>query len=286
MASPVKILADSTCDLSQQLRTEYEIDLARLYITLGDKNLTDGLEVLPDDIYAHYEKTGELPKTAAYSVADYAELFGSWREKGYEVVHISISQNLSSSHQNACLAAQDMDGVYVVDSRNLSTGSGHLAILGSILAKEGKSAKEIYDILVDASHKVDASFVLDTLAFMAKGGRCSNFTALGANLLKIKPCLEVKNGSLGVCKKYRGSLAKCHQQYVADRLSDPDDIDTRLLFITNSGIDESIVELVTNEVKKHVNFERIEYTRAGCTVSSHCGPNTLGILFFHKGLFD
>lgn len=278
----IKITADSTCDLTPELLDRYDVELVPLSVILNDKLLKDGLEVTPDDLYRHVEATGNLPTTSANSVGEYQDLFARLSPQHDAVIHINISAEFSSCYQNACIAAEEFDNVYVVDSRNLSTGHGHVVIEAALAAQRGMSAPEIVDFLNDLTGRVEASFVLDQLAYMVKGGRCSAVTALGANLLKLKPCIEVKDGKMGVVKKYRGSFAKVLGEYVKDRLDSREDVLYERIFITYSSEMPEIVDSVRDAVKQYGSFAEVLETRAGCTVSSHCGPNTLGILFIRK----
>ena len=280
----IKISSDSTCDLSQELVDKYDVNIVPLYIVKDGKELVDGVDIVPQDIYDHVANGGTIVSTAAVSVADYLTVFGKLREEYDAVVHFCISSEMSCCYQNACVAAAEIGGVYPVDSRNLSTGIGLLILEAAEMAAKGEmTGEEIQSAMDERREKLDVSFILDTLSYLAKGGRCSTVAALGANLLSLKPCIEVKNGAMGVGKKYRGNLVKCLLQYVKDRLDGRDDIDTRRIFITESGgyTDEE-VEQVRQTVLACQPFAEVLHTNAGCTVSSHCGPTTLGILYFHK----
>ncbi len=280
----IKISSDSTCDLSQELVDKYDVNIVPLYIVKDGKDLVDGVDIVPQDIYDHVANGGTIVSTAAVSVADYLTVFGKLREEYDAVVHFCISSEMSCCYQNACVAAAEIGGVYPVDSRNLSTGIGLLILEAAEMAAKGEmTGEEIRSAIDERREKLDVSFILDTLSYLAKGGRCSTVAALGANLLSLKPCIEVKNGAMGVGKKYRGNLVKCLLQYVKDRLDGRDDIDTRRIFITESGgyTDEE-VEQVRQTVLACQPFAEVLHTNAGCTVSSHCGPKTLGILYFHK----
>ncbi len=278
----IKITSDSTCDLSPELLTRYNVEVLPLSVILNDKSLRDGLEIDPEGIFRHVTETGSLPTTSANSVGEYQDQFARLSPQYDAVIHINISSEFSSCYQNACIAAQEFENVYVVDSRNLSTGHGHVVIEAALAAERGMSAPEIVDYLNDLTGRVEASFVLDQLAYMVKGGRCSSATALGANLLKLKPCIEVKNGKMGVTKKYRGSFDKVLCDYVKDRLEGRDDILYERIFITYSSAMPETVKAVRALVEQYGNFAEILETRAGCTVCCHCGPNTLGILFIRK----
>ena len=283
MAKKVKITADSTCDLSRELIDKYDIAIIPLHILLGERSLLDGIEVQPQMLFEHVSATGELPKTAAVSELEFAEFFKGWLDQGYEVVHVDISSEFSSCYQNARLAADGLEGVYIVDSRNLSTGVGHVVLKGAELAAEGLCAKDVHDRLVEAVPKLDVSFVIDTLEFLRKGGRCSTVAAISANLLSLKPCIEVKDGLMGVGKKYRGTLKRCFAEYVKDKLAGRDDIDTHRIFVTHTVTeDRELVEHIKEIIAGTHDFDEVIETTAGCTVSGHCGPNTLGVLFFTK----
>lgn len=279
----VLISTDSTADLSKELLEKNNIRVVPLYINLGEKSLADnGVDIVPDDIYAYVKESGKLPTTSANPVGNYEDVFKADVEAGYDVVHLNISANFSCTHQNACLAAEDLDNVYVVDSRNLSTGSGLLVLEAAEMVQKGMSAKEIAEELKNLVNKADASFVLDDLTYLHKGGRCSSVAKLGANLLKLKPSIQVKDGAMGVAKKYRGEYKACVEQYVKDKLADMDSINTKRIFVTHTKCDDDIVKLAVDTVKACGNFDEILETTAGCTVTTHCGPSTLGVLFFRK----
>ena len=280
----IKICADSTCDLSPELVEKYDIGILPLYIVKDGVSLADGVEICPQDIFDHVRGGGAMCSTAAVSVADYEAFFTEQRKNCDAMIHFHISSEMSSCYQNACIAAESVPGVYPVDSRNLSTGIGQLVLLAAEMAAEGSmSAEEIYNAILDKREKLDVSFVLDTLLYLRKGGRCSAVAALGANLLSLKPCIEVHDGAMGVGKKYRGTLGKCLVQYVRDRLEGRDDIDLKRVFITDSGgFAQEELDAMEAEVRRCQPFEEILHTHAGCTVSNHCGPRCVGILYFHK----
>ncbi len=282
MAEKIIITSDSTCDLSTELKERYGIKIIPLGITLGTEVFRDGIDITPDDIYAHHEKTGELPKTTASNVGECIDFFKPFVDEGYSVIHFTISSTMSSTYNNTCMAAEEFDNVYVIDSKNLSTGGGLLVIAAAEMAKSGMAAEDIVKGINALAPCVDASFVIDSLEYLYKGGRCSALSVLGANLLKLKPCIEVKNGSMGVGKKYRGVYGTVLKQYVEERLQNPEDIDTSRVFVTHAGCDAQIVEDIVNQVKATGLFDEVFITRAGCTVSSHCGANTLGVLFIRK----
>lgn len=276
---PVKILSDSTCDLSPELIHKYEVEIIPLYINLGGEVIKDGIGVSPLDIYRYVGRSGVLPGTIASSVEDFRQAFEAWLEKGYEVVCHTISSDMSCTYQNACIAAEGLEGVYVIDSRNLSTGIGHVVINSAILARRGLPAAEIYKAQQELTPKVRASFVIETLDYLRKGGRCSSLALLGANLLKIKPSIVVEDGNMHLGRKYRGVLQKVIEEYVDDQLEGRSDIRKERIFITHTGCSKEIVDTVRERIAKHMQFDEVIETIAGCTITSHCGPNTLGILF-------
>ena len=215
-------------------------------------------------------------------MGEYLELFEKYSGSYDAVIHISLSSELSSSYQNACLAANEFSNISVIDSRNLSTGQGLVVLKACELAQSASSVEEVISSLNDFTTKVEASFVLDQLGYMVKGGRCSAVAALGANLLGLKPCIEVKDGKMGVVKKYRGSFAKCLSSYVKERLANRDDLDRDYLFVTCTPVSDECIQTVESAVKECAEFKNIYWTNAGCTISCHCGPGTLGVLFVRK----
>jgi len=278
----IKITSDSTCDLSAEQLKQYDITILPLAVAMGGRDYRDGVDITPKDIYTHVSGGGDLPKTAANNIAQYQACWSQFLENCDAVIHLNISAEFSSCYQNARAAAAEFENVYVVDSRNLSTGHGLLVLKAAELAAQGMDAAEIARTLEALTEKVDASFILDQLEYLKKGGRCSSLAALGANLLKLKPCIEVKDGKMAVGKKYRGAYEKCLKEYVTDRLKDQTDLDLSQVFVTHSGIDEALVQVAVDAVKALQPFETLTVTTAGCTVSSHCGPGTLGVLFMRK----
>lgn len=276
------ISSDSTCDLSPELIEKYNVSIIPLGITLGDKVYRDGVDITPDDVYAHHDKTGELPKTTAANVGEFIDYFTELTKDGDAVIHFTISSSMSSTYSNACLAADDFDNVYVVDSQNLSTGGGLQVLAAAEMAQNGMDPADIVAELEKITPCVDASFVVDSLEYLHKGGRCSAVAMLGANLLKLKPCIEVKGGAMGVGKKYRGAYGRVLSEYVDERLQDVDSLVTTRVFVTHAGCDLEVVDAVVEQVKSKGIFEEVLVTRAGCTISSHCGANTLGVLFIRK----
>lgn len=282
MTEKILITSDSTTDLSSELIQRYNVVTLPLGVTMGDKVYTDGVDITPDMIYENYEKTGELPKTSAANIDQCIEFFKGYVEQGYSIVHFTISSQMSSTYQNCAIAAQEVGNVFVVDTKNLSTGGGLLVCAAGDMAKQGKGAQEIAEECTRLASYVDASFVIDNLEFLHKGGRCSAVAKFGANLLKLKPCIAVKEGKMSVVGKYRGNFASVLLKYVSDRIGDAEDICTDRIFVTHAGCDEEICQACVDEVKKLALFKEVLLTRAGCTVSAHCGRNTLGVLFIRK----
>ncbi len=282
MSDKILIASDSTTDLNHELIEKHNIKILPLGVHLGDTHYTDGVDIDPDLIYEYYEKNKQLPKTSAVNMTDFSAFFDKYTKEGYSIVLFTISSDMSSTYNNARLAAEAFEGVYVVDTRNLSTGGGLLVLRAAELADEGKSAEEIAGICSSLAPCVDASFIVDDLEFLHKGGRCSAVAALGANLLQLKPCISVKGGKMGVSKKYRGRFATVLKQYVAERIGDGSDIDLSHVFITHAGCEEQIYMQCAEQVKALSPSTKVHITRAGCTISSHCGKNTLGVLFIRK----
>ena len=280
----IKISADSTCDLSRELVERYAIGITPLYIIRDGQSLVDGVDITPDEIYDHVAAGGSMCSTAAVSVYDYVTFFRKELESCDAVVHFHISGEMSACYQNACIAAAEVGNVYPVDARSLSTGIGLLVLEAAELAREGKlTAQEIQQRMEQRREKLNVSFLVEQLDYLCKGGRCSSVAALGANVLSLRPCIQVKDGRMGVGKKYRGPYLKCLLQYVKERLGGRDDIDPHRIFITESGgLTAEEVARVEEAVRSYQPFEEVLHTRAGCTVSSHCGPRTLGILYFTK----
>lgn len=279
----IKISADSTCDLSAQIIEDYDISLVPVNVIVDEESFRDGVDITPQELFKYVEEEGKSCKTAAVNVFEYQNHFQELSSKYEAVIHISLGSGFSSCHQNAYLAAQNFSNVYVIDSQNLSTGQGHLVYEAARMAREGLEPQKICQKLEEMIPRVETSFVIDQLDYLQKGGRCSVLTAQGAKLLRLKPCIELAEGRMTVGKKYRGSFAKCLEKYVVDRLSNRTDIDYSRIFITHAACSQEIVNMVKETVEKLADFQEVIITEAGCTVSTHCGPNTLGILLMRKG---
>lgn len=282
MKSRVVIACDSTCDLNSELMERFQVKTLPLGVNLGGKEYLDGVNISPDAIYAHYENTGELPKTAAPNIQQFTDFFQEHTADGASLVFFTISSDMSSTYNNASIAADEFENVHVVDTRNLSSGGGLLVVYAGEMAAQGKNAREIADACSQLAQRIDASFVVDDLEFLHKGGRCSAVAALGANLLQLKPCISVKDGKMGVGKKYRGKFASVLQKYIAEQIGDASHIEPDHIFVTHAGCDQQIVEQCLEQVQKTAAFKEVHLARAGCTISSHCGRNTLGVLFIRK----
>ncbi len=279
----IKITCDSTCDLTPELYQRFGIEVIPLEVTLGDRVCRDGVDVTTAEIYDFAKKTGTLPKTSAISVGTYEDCFRRWTSEGYEVIHINISNKLSACHQNACIAADGMSGVYAVDSLNLSSGSGQLAMAAAEMAAEGMAAADIAEKLNEMRMRLDVSFVLQTLEYLHKGGRCSGVAALGANLLKLRPEIVVGNdGAMSVGRKYRGNMEKTVLDYVRGRLENNDNVVPGRIMVTHTDMPQEIVDKAVELVKSLHPFKEICVTSAGSTIGSHCGPACIGVLFFRK----
>ena len=279
MANKIIIASDSTCDLSPELIERYGIHILPLGVALGDKQYTDGVDIDPDFIYAHYEKTGQLPKTSAVNLVDFEDFITKHTADGASVIFFTISSEMSSTWHNAHLAVEASERAFVVDTRNLSTGGGLLVIAAAEMAEAGMEATDIVAKCNQLAPCVDASFIIDSLEFLYKGGRCSALAAFGANMLSLKPCIVVKDGKMGLGKKYRGKFGAVLPKYVNDRLGDASDVIKGHIFVTHAGCEPAIIEACVEAVKAIAPEAEIHITRAGCTISSHCGRNTLGVLF-------
>ena len=276
------ITCDSTCDLTRALYERYGAAAVPMGITLGDDFRRDGIDITNQDIFDYVAASGQLPKTSAISVGEYEDAWKPYLDQGHTVIHINLSSALSASHQNARLAAEELGNVHVVDSRNLSTGTGHLVLMARELLDAGKTAEQIVAALEEAREKLDVSFVLQTLEYLHKGGRCSGVAAFGANLMKLRPEIEVVDGKMQVGKKYRGNMEKTVLAYIRGRLEGREDIRTERIFITHSGCPQEIVDKAEALVKELHPFQEVLVTTAGSTITSHCGPDCLGVLFLKK----
>lgn len=278
----VRIVADSTCDLSQELLERYGVAILPLHILLGDDEFEDGRDIKPEEIYRWSDEHGTTPGTSAPSMESAIKLYREVYTEGDELICFSISGQMSTSGNVMRLAAEEMgiaDQVTVIDSENLSTGIGHLVVEAAIMAKEGKSAKEIVDRIETLRPLVRASFVVDTLVYLHRGGRCSGLAAMLGGTLHLHPMIVVENGKMHSSKKYRGSLSKALMAYARDLEPAMRKAKRDRVFITHSGCEQETVKMVQEFLEGLGIFREILETRAGGVISSHCGPGTLGILF-------
>ncbi|WP_295583558.1 DegV family protein [uncultured Oscillibacter sp.] len=278
----IKITTDSTCDLPAALVERHNLSVVPLGIVKAGKLYQDGVNIRPADIAAHVDAGGDITTTNAVNIADYEDLFRREAAKYDAVIHLNIGMGFSSCHQNARLAAEEVPGVFVVDSGNLSVGHGMLTLAAAEAAEAGRSVPEILDLLDTLIPRVEMSFVLDRLDYMKKGGRCSAVTALGANLLKLHPCIEVIDGRMSVTRKFRGSMEKVVADYVRDRLAGRTDIDRRRCVLVDSCQDDALAAVARQVLAEEGGFQEVLEAKAGCTIFCHCGNNTLGIAFLRK----
>jgi len=279
----VKITADSTCDLPPEIIEKHNIGLTPLYIIMDDKPYKDRLEISVSDIFNYVNSGKGITRSNAINISEYQEYFREWLKEYDAIVHINISSHISACNQSAVIAAEDFDNVYVVDSKNLSTGSGHIVLDAAIMAENGMSPADIVKELEKLIPKVDASFVIGTLKFLHLGGRCSSLAKLGANLLKLNPCIEVVDGKMEVGKKYRGAFNKIILQYVEDRLTGDYEIDPKRIFVTYPPtMSDELIKEIVEKIKSIRTFDEILCSEAGCVISNHCGPVCVGILYYRR----
>ncbi|MDO4564612.1 MAG: DegV family protein [Clostridia bacterium] len=286
MAKKVVLTADSSCDIGPELQEKYSVHFTPLHVIIGEKDFLDGVDIDSDRVYQLWNETKTLPKTSAVTVADYVSVFSSYVKQGFAVIHISLGSALSCTHQNAVLAASEFEDVHIIDSQSLSTGCGLIVCeVGERIAK-GLSAEQIVREVSPMVLKTSASFILDDLEFLHAGGRCSSLTQLGANLMNIKPTIRVLNdkcGAMSVGKKFIGKFNKCVIKYVEQQLEGRSDVVLDRLFITHSGMsDPGIIDAVKARALALQPFKEVHITHSSCTISSHCGPDTIGVLFLTK----
>lgn len=278
----IRITSDSTCDIGK-LAQERNIGIMTIEVNLDGKAYRDGVDITPEDIFKFVAEKKVLPKTSAPSIADYEDFFEEQLAYGDEILHFNISSKSSASHNVAVTASEKFGGkVHVVDSMALSSGQGLLVMLAADLRDAGKSIDEIEEIIIGCRERVNTSFIPDSLDYLYKGGRVSKMTMYGANLLKIHPCIEMEKGQLVGTKKYRGKMQVCIKQYVDDLHAKYPSYDKKRCFITHSTADPELVELAKERVKELFDFEEVIETVAGSVVTSHCGRNTLGVLFIYN----
>lgn len=278
----VKIISDSTCDLSPELIEKYGIKIMPLHIVLGDMEFEDGFSITPDEIYKWSDENNATPKTSAINMTYVIDFFRPIIEAGDEIVCFSISGEMSTTANVMRLAAEELDAedrIFIIDSRNLSTGIGLQVIEAAIMAQEGHSGLQISQYIADIIPRVRASFVIDTLKYLHRGGRCSGMAAFAGTALRLHPKIIVKDGKMTPTKKYMGNISRVIMNYVRDMENDLRNAKKDRVFITHSGCSKAIVSEVRKYLEELGIFSEILETRAGCVVSSHCGPDTLGVLF-------
>ena len=278
----VKIISDSTCDLSQELIERYDVQILPLHVVLGDEEYLDGVTITPDEIYTWADANKTTPKTSALGIDSTIEAFKPWIEAGDEIVCFAISGDMSTTVNVMRMAAQELeaeDRIFVIDSMNLSSGVGLLVVEAAELARQGKSGKEIADYVNALRPRVRASFVVDSLTYLHRGGRCSGAAALAGSALKLHPRIAVADGKMAPGKKYRGKMSKVILEYVKDMEADMLRAKPDRVFLTHSGCDEALLSEIRSYLESLSRFNEILTCRAGAVISSHCGPGTLGVLF-------
>lgn len=281
----IKIVADSTCDLSKELIEKYKIQIAPLHIVLGEKEYKDGEEITPDEIYAWSDEHEETPKTSAIGFEEVMKFMNPLVDTQDEMIVFTISGKMSTTVNVFRMVAEELeveDRVSIMDSKNLSTGAGLMVIKAAAMVQEGKSRTEICQTIEAMREKVKASFVVDTLTYLHRGGRCNSVAALVGGVLKLHPRIVVSGGAMSADKKYRGKMDKVILDYVADMKEAMLEADNERVFVTHSGCDQEIIDKVYAYLKELDYFEEILITRAGGVISSHCGPGTLGVLYVGK----
>lgn len=278
----IKITTDSTCDLPAWVLEQHHITVTPLGVVKGGRLYRDGIDIRTADIKAHVDAGGDITTTNAVNVADYEAVFRDAMEQYDAVIHFNIGSGFSCCCQNAKLAAEEVPEVYVVDTGNLTVGHGLIVLAAAEAAEAGRSVSEILAMAEDMVSRIETSFVLDRLDYMKKGGRCSAVTALGANLLKLHPCLEVIDGKLSVVKKYRGSMEKVVADYVRERLQNAGNVDTTRMWLVDTCEDDHLASIARDILREDGRFGQILEAKAGCTIYCHCGPGTLGLIFLRK----
>ena len=278
----IKIISDSTCDLSKELIEKYNIQILPLHVHLGEEEHLDGATITPDEIYAWADANNTTPKTSAASMTEFMDVFQPIIDNGDEIICFSISSTLSANYNVMRLAVDEMeaeDKIRIIDSANLSTGIGHLVIEAAILAQEGKSLDEIVEKIEAYKPLVSTSFVVDTLTYLHRGGRCSGVAALAGGVLKLHPKIVLENGKMDASKKYRGKMDAVVLSYAKDMEEDLVKAKKDRVFITHSGCSDAILGRVKEYLEGLNHFDEILTTRAGSVISSHCGYGTVGVLF-------
>ena len=278
-----KITCESSADLNQDMYKKYKIPVLPFRITMGEQDYLDGIDVTNNDLFEFFNETKQLPKTSALNEYDYDEFFGKEIKDCDGIIHISLSSQLSSTYSHAVESAKKFKNVYVIDSLSLSSGIGLQVMYALTLRDKGVPIEEAVELINARREHVQISFVVDKLNFLHKGGRCSALTLLGANVLSIRPSIQVKNGRMGVGKKYVGKIHKIIDKYIFDTVNDFSNPDKSLCFITYSSATDEMLNVARESIEKVGVFKKVIETTAGCTVATHCGPNTLGIIYYNDG---
>lgn len=276
----VVITADSAADLPKELAEKYDIKIMPMNVIVDGKIFRDGVDISPGVIFGYVEKNGEIPKTSAVSPGEYMDFFEPFLKAGNAVVHLSFCSELSSTHRNAKLASARLGDVYALDTRNLAGGISLLALKACGMRDKGCTAEEIIVDLKKLVPKARVSYLLNSIEFLRKGGRCSAAAAWGANLFSVKPCAAVVNGKIDVIKKYRGKGKAVRLQYANEQL-ESDNIDFETAFIYHSGVPEEELSTV-EEMAKQAGFKQVIIAETGCMISLHSGEKAMGIHFLTK----
>jgi DegV family protein with EDD domain len=282
MVKKIALTADSTCDLPKELQAKYNVTLIPLTITMGSGTYRDGIDLVYTDLFAYFDRTKQLPKTSAPSPALYQEIFQRLTDQGYEVIHLSLDSEISSSYNNACFIAKDFPNVHVIDSKNICGSVSLMLIHAGEMINAGKDADEIVAELERIVPLAHTSFVIDTLTYLYKGGRCSALAMLASSVLVVKPCIEMRDGIMVVGKKYRRNPKQLIKQYLTDMLTGVEVDKDAPIFVANTYYNEELAEYAYSILKYEFGFKEVIIVKAGSIISTHCGPNTIGLFFISK----
>lgn len=279
----IKLFTDSTCDLSPELIKDNNISIIPLNVTFGDDTYKDGIDITTSKLYEKVKELNQLPKTSAPPPGFIKEAFDPYIEEGYDIIYISLSSQISATYQNALLAAGMFpeNRVFVIDSKNLCTGIGILVMKAVDFINEGLAAKEIARKINELTPYVEIEFVVDTLEYLHKGGRCSTVQKFAGGLLKIRPSIKVVDGKVIPAKKFRGKREKMLKGFLENTLKAKGNMDERRIFVSHSQGEES-AKFLKERLEQELEVEEILLTEAGCVISSHCGPNTVAIVYIRK----
>lgn len=278
-----KVTCESAADLNKDMYKKYNIGVLPFRITMGENDFRDGIDINNEDLFEYFTKTKQLPKTSALNSVDYEEFFKEQNTEDEGIIHICLSSGVSSTYNNAVMASKSFDNVYVIDSKSLSSGIGLQVLYACSLRDKKVPIKEAFEMIEKRREHVQISFVIDKLNYLHKGGRCSALSLLGANLLSIRPSIKVVSGKMGIGKKYMGKIHKILDKYIDDTFEEFNNPDKTMCFITYSSATPDMIEIAKSKLKEKNIFKKTYETIAGCTVSTHCGPNTLGIIYYNDG---